>query len=278
MMSFILAFLLSLTAPFASKVESLPPSTVVEVNSSVLIGREVVQTARADMQAGRYASFLQEMDQSYESAKKENQLEGLIEIRKSAGAPNEQFLLQYNEIQNGKNKALLSLFSSDDKTVLAEKVRSATTSLTDEEMSALNTLAPLRSQAPGTGSSADYNQLIEIDLASAYKSIHLDSLTAAGQSVSDLKEKHLVLEMDRMDRMVQAAANFQDKELKNSVEVAARSFDMRLAKHYDQSDLNALAKGKTKPASVTEEKIASILLGAQDQVAKLHASWMNKKA
>jgi hypothetical protein len=277
MMSFLLAFLLSMTPSLDGPSTSQnPPSAVVETASSFSTGQEVVQAVRGDVQAGRYASFFQEMEQSYEAAKKENQLEGLIEIRKSAGAPNEQFLLEYNQIQSQKNKALLSLVASDDKTVLADKVRSATTPLTAEETAALDRLAPLRVQAPGTGANSDVNQLIDIDLKSAYKSIHLDSLVAGGQSIPDLREKHLALEMERMDQMSQAALKFQDKELKQSVEVASRHFDTRLAKHYDQSDLQALAKGKIKPSSITEEKIASILLHAQDQVAKLHVSWMNK--
>jgi len=267
--SIILSSILCAGAPLvAAEKEGQPVETVQQVNSYQL-GSEVVEKIRADYQAGAYAEFLKEMDQAYKTAKTENQLEGLIEIRKESALSDqyqEQFIKGYDSIQKERNKELLNAIAKEQDSILVQKIRVVAS--TPETFS--KTLIDLRMKAPGTGKNSDENTLIEIDLENYYKTIHLDSLAANRHSVPDRTEKHLVLDMQRMEQMVAASKNFQDKELKATVEKASSTQDVRLARVYDLNDLTALAKGKIKPVTPLEEKTASILAGSQDKVADLH--------
>ena len=54
----------------------------------------------------------------------------------------------------------------------------------------------------------------------------------------------MALEMEKADRMLKASQSFEDKALQKAVENHVLLLDEQLAKSYDMSDLNNLAKGK----------------------------------
>jgi hypothetical protein len=276
MISIFLASILCAGAPLAA--ENIQPDSTVEAVSkpafnSFEMGSLVVEKTRAGYEEGKYAEFLSEMDKDYNKAKVDNALEGLIELRKETGKVNihPEFVRSQNSIQNLKNENLLKVVGSDESS-FAQKVRSAASSLpADSQL-----LRSLHYKAPGsTDVNKDENAVIDIDLEYSYKSIHLDSLAASGNSIPDRKEKQMALEMERMDRLVKAAQSFEDKDLKQAIKEAASLLDQRLAKNYDMRDLLALAAGRVKPVSPLEEKAASIVGRAQDQIAELHRHLLN---
>ncbi len=277
MKALLLASFLLTGSPLLTAGSSPKQTVAIAPATSMQLGSDVVNRVRADYSAGKYSQFLKEMDKSYAEAKGANELTGLIELRAApATTPPDSFLKGYDAVQSEKSKELLKAIAGQDDSSFVQKVRSAAATLNSAaEEEALKALASLATKAPGTGKTADENKLLDIDLEYAYKSIHLDSLVAGGASIPDRKEKQLVLKMARMDQMAQAASSFEDKALKSQVGLIASHFDARLAKSYDSADLNALARGKIKPGSPLEEKVAAIYLQANDQLAELHVNASN---
>lgn len=274
-----LAALVGIGSPIVSQENKEQKISQVKQENQYQLGSQAIEQIRSNYKEGKYKDFLSEMDASYQKAKKNNELEGLIEIRKESANfsfPQEKLANGFEAIQKEKNKNLLEAASAAKDSVFVEKIRSAATPMSDATQKALTALAPYRTMAPGTGANSDENQLIEIDLESQYKAIHLDSLAAAGQQIPDRKEKHIALEMQRMDQMSEAAKSFQDSKLKSAVAVVASAQDEKLAKVYDMSDLNALAKGRVKPQNDLEEKVASIVANAQSQFSDLNRDLLNE--
>lgn len=250
--------------------QSPEPSTISLVQPAAnhyLLGSQVVQMVRSDYIDGKYNKFLKEMDQDYQDAKKSNDLEGLIELRKETSKINihPDFAKAYRVIQDSKNKDLLNAASTLEKTAFTLKVESAAQSISDID----DHLLALSYKVPGTGANSDENKLIDLGIEYYYKAIHLDSLSAKS-TIADRKQKHMALEMEKMSRMVEASKSFTDKNLKSSIQDAATILDYRIAKSYDMSDLIALSKGKIKPLSTLEQKAATIISNSQGDLAELH--------
>jgi len=266
MISFVLASILCVATPATTDERPASSASSVQVVShSFELGTEVVQQARQNYVDGQYSEFLKKMDRDYLSAKKENGLEGLIEIRKESARAqiHPEFARSYRVIQETKNEQLLASVKGSEDSVFVQKVRSAASSTQAID----DSLSSLSAKVPGSGKNADENQLIDIDLEYYYKGIHLDSLN--GKS-TDRKQKHMALDMERADRMVQASQAFEDKALKAAVEKQARSLDGLLARNYDLQDLHALSLGKIKPSTPAEKEAATAVSRAQSALADLH--------
>ena len=272
-LAFILASVFCAGSPATAQAEPTQPTSVVQsATNNFLLGRDVVKSIRADYAAGGYTEFLNEMDRDYKKAKQANELEGLIEIRKDSldAKIHPEFAKFYRVIQDSKNKELLKLSEMDASAPFSAKLQSATQTVADLDRQ----LAALNFKAPGTGANSDENALIEISLEYYYKAIHLDSLSAKS-SIADRKQKHMALELEKMDKMVAASKSFSDKKLKAAIDDAAAILDARMARSYDMSDLLALSSGKVKPASTVEEKAASVVANSQGQLSELHRHLLN---
>lgn len=265
MISLLLASVLCASAPISVEENSSRSVTSVAqvAPNSFQLGTEVVQKIRTEYANGSYSEFLTSMDKDYASAKKESALEGLIEIRKEGARAqiHPEFVRSYRVIQDVKNQQLLEAVKGAPDSIFVEKVNSAAsaTPTFDETMLAIS------GKAPGTGKNCDENALIDIDLEYYYKAIHLDSSNSV-----DRRAKHMVLEMEKADRMVKASQNFEDKTLRTSVEKYNASLNERLARNYDMKDLNDLARGKVKPATQQEKDAAAAVSRAQGALADLH--------
>jgi len=263
MISLILASILCAGTPSTVEEKSSGSTTVQVVPSSFSLGNEVIKKIRMDYQDGSYSDFLKKMDSDYASAKKESALEGLIEIRKEGARAqiHPEFARSYRVIQDAKKEQLLEAVKGSEDSVFTQKVRSAAsgTSVTDDKV------ISLYGKVPGSGKNTDENTLIDIDLEYYYKGIHLDS-----SKQTDRRDKHMVLEMEKTDRMLKASQSFADKELQKSVETYASLLDDRLSRNYDMADLHDLARGKVKPATQAEKEAAAAVSRAQGALADLH--------
>jgi hypothetical protein len=267
-LAFILASVFCAGTPATAQPTEIASSAVVQsASNQFLIGRDVVKSIRAEYKAGTYTEFLSEMDRDYKHAKKANDLEGLIEIRKESASAkiHPEFAKYYRAIQDSKNKELIKLSETDMSSPFSSKLLSATQSIADMD----SHLAALNFKAPGTGATSDENTLIDISLEYYYKAIHLDSASAKS-SIADRKEKHMALEVEKMDKMLAASKSFTDKNLKQAVEDSAAILDARMARSYDMSDLLALSNGKIKPTNQMEEKAATVVSTSQGQLSELH--------
>lgn len=268
--TFLLTSLLGAGSPLLAQSAAPPTEVVQSATNSFQLGGDEIRQVRADFNAGSYTKFLNSMDIDYQDAKKANGLEGLIEIRKEGGRTqiHPEFAHSFRVIQEQRNKQLVEA-TAGDESLFAQKVRSAATSHPSREES----LISLYGKVPGTGKNSDENRLIDIDLEYYYKGIHLDADTKL--SHQEKKQRHIALEMEKMDRMLKASQSFEDKNLKSAVERDGATLDLRLARNYDMSDLNALARGKIKPLSPLEERVATIVSRSQGDLAELHRQLIN---
>jgi hypothetical protein len=218
------------------------------------------------------------MDESYAQAKKENRLEALSEMRTMNLPPlshQEKWEDRAFQLQKEKNQELLDALG-DDRSPFSEKIRNLTQPLTPEEETALRQLASYRNMAPGTGKSNDEEQIIDLDLEYEYKSLHLD-MPSQEISLADRQEKQYVLRMEKMDRMAKMSLAFTEAPLQQMVQVAHKSTDFRLARTWDAMDLNALVKGKRKPANLVEGKVASVLSLYQSKYNELSKEFIESE-
>ena len=270
MISIFLASILCAGAPLAEDVASNQKvSTAQPASNSFEIGSVIIEKVRADYVDGTYNEFLKQMDEDYNQAKASNGLDGLIEMRKESAKVNihPEFVRSQTLIQDAKNKNLLAA-AENDNSRFAEKVRSAAATNTPESQ----LLNSFHYKLPGTGINADENTLIDNDLEYTYKIIHLDTLLSPG---TDKREKQIVLEMERMDKLVKVSKSFEDKELQQAIATSAANLDQRLTKKYDMKDLHDLSNGKVKPTTALEEKAGAIVGNAQGQIVELHRQLLN---
>lgn len=260
----IFAALFCSVAPMATLVEQPPKEEKVAV-APLLLGKDTVSSVRSAYESGQYTLFLKEMDESYKTA----DLKGLIEMR-SKQVPlefQEEWSEKFLTLQKEKNQELLAALSEKDDSLFAEKVRSLAAVLTPEQEKALSRLNSFISMAPNSGANADENALIQIDLEYEYKLLHADLPTTDVSSQERLSQS-LALRMEKMDKMVKAAKNFQDLQLKQAVGIASDTLDVRLARNLDGKDLNALVKSKA-PVGAREEKVVEILSFYQGKFSDL---------
>jgi len=266
-LSMILTALTAGTAPLLPQTapeikEIVQPATVAERS-----GKEAVGAFRQSYEEGGYAEFLKELDDSYKALKESGQLDQLAEMRLGSSTKWQEFEARAEILQIDRNQELVEALDGQKKTPFTEKVISATASLFDEtHKKATDRMANLRGMAPGTGINSDENRLIDLDLEYEYKSLHIDLPGAAG---SEIREKQCALKMEQLDKMLAAAAEFEDGSLKEMVAQYGEHFDAGLAQNWDIYDLNALAAGKRKPADALEDKVASILTRYQEKFSDL---------
>lgn len=264
MISLFLASLLLSNAPIDLQNNSLPSKMEVSI-SSFQLGSDIVDQVRNDYKNGKYTKFLSQMDEAFKKAKDKEEMEGLISLRKenSKVTLSQNFIHSYETIQQEKAKDLLNLVSDSKDSQFIKKIQSAVSPLTADEKRILD----FHNKVPSPQYSNEENRLIEIELEYYYKVIHFDSQHSNDKMK---KEKMIALNMEKMDRMVEVSKSFNDRNLKNSVENAAKLMDQRLAKTYDMNDLSAMARGKIKPTTPLEQKVAASVALSQDKLAKLH--------
>ncbi|MBS0626056.1 MAG: hypothetical protein JSS32_08410 [Verrucomicrobia bacterium] len=273
--SFALTALLCAASPLLADVSAAPVASQT-VESKLTLGADLVKSVRAKYQDGVYKEFLQKMDADFQEAQEENQLEGLIALRQEEAAimaNQSKEIERWNSIAQTwtaeRNKELVKAVENQKDTPIYKKVHSIVSENDSAVEKAITYSVDLRKLVPGEGKNADENKLVQIDLETEYKQLHLDSLIAGGQSIPDRQEKHLVIRMEKMDRMLEASKNFQDKELKTTVELLAKTADERYAKGIDVSDLMNLARGKIAPSNDAEKKVSSILSSYQGKFTDL---------
>lgn len=265
------------TSPLLAQ-EASAPKTENQVLSQWESGTAAIARLRTAYEKGEFDSFLKEMDESYTQAKKENRLDALAEMRTMNLPPlshQDKWEDRAFQLQKEKNQELIDALG-DDSSPFAEKIKNMTQPLTPEEETALRQLAFYRNMTPGTGKNNDEEQLIELDLEYEYKSLHLD-MPSQEVSLADRQEKQYILRMEKMDRMEKMSQAFTETPLQQIVQAAQKSTDLRLSRTWDAIDLNALVKGKRKPANLLEGKIASVLSLYQSKYNELSKEFIESE-
>lgn len=235
-------------------------------------GHESVVSIRQTYEQGGYDQFLKEMDDAYAVAKEQHQLDQLVQMRTGVQSEWQEWEARVQKFQKEKNAQLLHAIAGKEKTQFIEKVQSAVANLSnDQQEKAIERMAAFRQMVPGTGKNSDENCLIALDLEYEFKALNLDR---PGVSVQEKRAELCALRMEKLDRMLEAAQEFEDSSLKEQVAVYANNFDARLAQSWDIADLNALANGKIAPANGIEQEIASILKLYQEKFSDMTHSFI----
>lgn len=238
------------------------------------LGSVAISDIRQGCENGDYDLFLKELDDSYQSAKRKNQLTQLSEMREGPSVDWKKWDDQVRQLQEQKGKELIAAVQDENDSLFKEKVLSTATSLTTPEQDeALFRIATLRQMAPNTGLNEDENKLIDLDLEYEYKSLHI---SMPGKSSADQKEKQMILRMEKAQKMVDLSQSFQDSSLKEAVGFYVQDLDARLAQIWDTIDLNGFVQGKEKPANRAEEKVVSILSQYQEKFSDLAKQFMSQ--
>lgn len=249
--------------------DKMAPKAQMEQPSQIQkkLGNSAISDIRQAYDNGDYNLFLKELDDSYQSARDQNQLTQLSEMREGVFADWGKWEDRLRKLQEQKGKDLIAAVQDEPDSIFKERVLSAAAQLTSPEQDeALFRMATLRQMAPGTGENADENKLIDLDLEYEYKSLHI---SMPGKSSADQKEKQIVLRMEKAKKMIDLSQAFQDVSLKRDVGLFVQDLDLRLAQIWDTMDLNGLVQSKQKPANRTEEKVASILNQYQEKFSDL---------
>jgi hypothetical protein len=255
----ILAAMLAVGAPIANEVlngASIQMKKEVAATQWTL-GKDKIAQIRAAYEKGEYADFLKGMDDSYLEVHSQDQLGSLVLMRESENTPDLKKWEEQAHLLQEEGNSELTKAIQEDNSLFAEKVRSAIASKNVDEQKALLDLSQYRYMQPQTGKNSDENTLVDLDLEYEYKSIHLNTPLKTDLSSQQKRELHIVLQMEKMDKMKRAG--LQDASLKKKIALVSENFDQRLAQHWDAADLNALAKNQIKPHTTTEAMVASIL-------------------
>jgi hypothetical protein len=236
------------------------------------LGNELVASLRQAYETGSYDAFLANLHADYQNLIQSGKFAEFVKMREMP--PVDEKLTQlsqhwedmHQKIVDERNAALLASIAGKEDQILAQRIQSATKQMAPEQKEALHYLASLRFKTPEKAANEDEKKLIEIDLASEFKLVHMD-MQFAQKPFEDRIEKHLVINMDMIKQMSEAAKSFKDSALKKKVEIAAAVYDAWQSRNWDLNKLNHIAK---KPVGDFEKKIAEIMKSYQAKKEDLY--------
>ncbi|MBF8263835.1 MAG: hypothetical protein HW387_1500 [Parachlamydiales bacterium] len=250
---------------------SIPASEPAIAAQQIRTGQDIVTSLRQSYESGAYDAFLANLQSDYQQMVKSSKFSEFITMRE-APAPDvklKQLAARYEEMSQQlaaqRNDELKAAIAGQSD-ALAQQIQSITQPLPTDQKEALQYLSSLRFKTPDKAGNQDEKKLIEIDLASEFKVVHLDAQYAQKPFV-DRMEKHMIINMDMMRQMVDASKSFQDSSLQNKVQLASLGFDTWQARNWDLNLLNQIVR---KPGSDSERKIASIMTSYQAKKADLY--------
>lgn len=255
-------YITSILLAAASVQDSDPMDAQLKISSEApaskfSLGKDRIQQVRSAYENGKYNQFLTEMDLAYAKA----DLKELMSLRADQLPSNfnEELEQKLSAIQKKKGEELLQQVTEDDQSLFSQRVRSlASSPVTETEEKALSKLHSIIALKPNKGKNVDENTLIDIDLEYEYK-IELAHTEDSERSLN----RQMALRMEKLDKMAQAAKHFEDKELKNAVEIAKKSLDARLARNLDGAELT-----KTFRKTEVDEQQARVHLIIKDYQAQ----------
>ncbi len=235
-------------------------------------GQEVLASLRTSYQNGTYDAFLANLRADFQTFVKSGKINEFVKMRDIPQADEKLLQLSSNwdslhqKLIDERNQELKAAIDGQNDPIISQRVQSILTPLTSEQRDALHYMASLRFKTPDKAVNADEKKLIEIDLASEFNIVHLDSQYAQ-KPFDDRVEKHILINMEMYRQMADAAQSFDNSQLKKKISEAAAGFDFWQARSLDMRELNRLVK---KPGSDLEKKIASILSSYQAKKEDLY--------
>jgi uncharacterized protein YeeX (DUF496 family) len=234
-----------------------------EVSQNVQLnqtGVEMIESLRQSYESHSYDAFLASLQDDYEKIIQGGNFDEFIKMREIP--PVDEKLKEiaahwetiHQKLISERNDELTAAVVDQSDSAIFKRVNSIVASLPADQKEALQYLTALRFKTPSNASNDDEKKLIEIDVVSEFKIVHLDAQYAQ-KPFEDRFEKHVIIGMDMIHQMREASKSFKDTNLQKKVELAAAGFDAWQARNWDLNLLNQIVK---KPTNDVEKKIASI--------------------
>ena len=243
--------------------ESLPSERreIVQFIDASSTGQEAMANLRLAYESGSYEDFLASLEADYQTLINEGSFDEFVQMREAF--PEDEKLesiareweAQHKGLIAERNAKLLSLCEDSQEETLCKRIASLTSELPNDQKQAFDYLSSLRLKTPEMAANADERALIEIDLASEFKMIHLDAEHAA-KPMENRADLQSVLRMDMLKQMNEAAKSFQDETIQKNVALANEGIDALQARIWDLNKLNTMSK---KPSTDLEKAIAATL-------------------
>jgi hypothetical protein len=245
---------------------------VANVISPGNTGAEMIESLRQGYESSAYDAFLANLNADYQQMVQSGKFDEFVKMREAPPADkNMQQIASHWETIHQKllterNEELKAAVEGQTDQLIFNRIHSVISPLPSDQKEALQYLSGLRFKTPGSATNNDEKKLIDIDLASEFKIVHLDAQYAQ-KPFDDRHEKHVVINMDALHQMQEAAKSFKDSDLQKKIELASAGFDHWQARNWD---LNLLRQIIKKPSNDVEKKIASIFAKYREKTNDLY--------
>jgi hypothetical protein len=223
-------------------------------------GQDTVARVRRSFESGGYDAFLANLESDYAQVVTSGQFTKFVEMRSTPPANEKlsQLSKHWEELHHQlileRNRQLLDICNGNDQLV-CKQICAIAQEMKNADREALQYLSSLRFKTPMMAKNDDERKLIDLDLESEFKTVHLD-MQYAEKPFDNRSEKHLAVNMEMLKKMQEAAKTFNDRDLKNKIERAVAVFDIWQARNFD---LNHLLRIAQKPSTDLEKKAAQIM-------------------
>ncbi|MCH9614690.1 MAG: hypothetical protein SP1CHLAM54_13460 [Chlamydiia bacterium] len=238
-----------------------------------------METAIKKFNSDDYKKFLANLDDAYQKARSSWDYDDLLEQRKEvARLPKEAFNVSDKTVQEGDEKLLKIRNNALIEACLAMPSYPESASIrhmiffspSTAQKTALNYLYSLKQKFHGDGKTPLENVLINLDMEYWLKSLSLE--TEGLKSKMDpelLKERHLALDLERVEKMKDAALADPNTDEAKQIMEAYVVFPKHKEVLVEEDHLYRLAKGHVLPQNPLEEKAKEIMTAYLDSKDKL---------
>lgn len=269
---------LALIACIAS-VSGLEPShaqTEVKEHQKV----QFVDSILNEYKEGKHSSFLNQLDEHYQSARKKWKYNQLLEERKALskvvkGFEQErppQLEKKIHKLSEMLDRELMDFCLENPHSILSKEVKEMVLfTPTNVEKESLNFIEKIKRKFEGDGKSPLENRLIAIDTEFWLKSSEIESELIQNTIDRDLFiTKTLILHLEKLRQMQVACEQDKSSEAVDShIETARAIFSKVHTAALTKKYLLALANEKTAPQNHEEEQLKAIVLKYQKQEQEL---------
>lgn len=233
-------------------------------------GNQVVQEIDSAYQEGEYDSFLRQMHEHFQNAGRAGALRGIFESAKVAMSDRLNDVIaglkahrtEIARLNKERDQKLLEAIAGNPEEEIVQKVDSVVfSSPTLDQDDILKELEALKFEIPETALATIENKISALETEYYIKSLLLDiGAQQAKTPPTDTDKKKTILQLEKLDKMEEAAKDFNDPIWINKIEKAKAAFRAEKAFRMDYKVLENLGKGIIPVQNPVEEKVKEIMM------------------
>lgn len=247
---------------------SVAPLSAADESEYAVSGKVIVTEVEASYQKGDYDVFLEQLHEQYQRAGKAGVLRGVFESAKKAmprtatDEDRQNYRAQIAQLDEERNQQLLEAIGNSKGSQFGQKVASITSFKQSQEHAAvLAELDALKLRVPADAKATIENKIAALEVEYYIKSLLLDIANQkSGTSSEELNKKKIVLVLKKLDKMEDAAKDFNDENWTKKIALAKEGFRADKAYKLDLDVLKALAVGTINAENPVEEKVKGIMI------------------